>query len=380
MPGEDVTRILKSLGFDCSTPSPGVFEALPPYWRPDVEIPDDIIEDVARIFGYERLPATFPQGALPAVEPRPLEVLRERVRNLAAGLGFQEIITYTLGDADRLRAFTHPEDSSRANPLAVMNPVASQHTYLRTTLRPSLLDTFAANRHHEESALRLFEIGFEYLPIESDLPHERTVFCAALGGAREGRWNRAAVDQLDFFDAKGSAEAILEALGVPGSFAANATFGLLEGHTAAIAIAKKEVGVVGQVHPDTARKFDIDGPVFLLELWLEDIVEALPERPAYESPSRYPAVHQDIALVVDADTAADRVLSIARSHRSGGIRIRADLFDDYRGAGIPKGKKSLALSLSFRADDRTLTDADVAKLQHGLLRRLEREVGATLRS
>jgi phenylalanyl-tRNA synthetase beta chain len=133
------------------------------------------------------------------------------------------------------------------------------------------------------------------------------------------------------------------------------------------------------VHPETARAFDIDEPVFLAELWLEDMVRHLPERPEYAAPSKFPEVRQDLALVVDAATPAGRVLELVRSHRSGGVRIRADVFDEYRGAGVPEGKKSLALRLRFQAGDRTLTDSDVAKIQQGLLVRLGKELGASLR-
>jgi phenylalanyl-tRNA synthetase beta chain len=139
------------------------------------------------------------------------------------------------------------------------------------------------------------------------------------------------------------------------------------------------VGIVGQVHPETAAAFDIDEPVFLLELWVEDVVRLLPERPEYHAPSKFPEVRQDIALIVDLPTPAGRVLEVVRAHRSAGVRIRADVFDEYRGAGVPEGKKSLALHLRFQADDRTLTDADAAKVQQGLLVRLGKEMGATLR-
>ncbi len=379
VPEADVTRILGSLGFECISAGEGALDVTPPFWRPDDLIPDDLIEDVGRIYGYDRLPTTYLRGALPPVEPAPAEALRERARDLAVTLGFQEIITYSLCALPDLEALVDPEDVERREPLAVLNPVAAQHTYLRTSLRPALLRAFAANSRHDNRALRLFEIGVEYLPVEADLPRERPVLCAVLGGNREGRWNRAGEDALDFFDAKGCAEALLDALGVEASFEPASTYGLLEGHTATMAAGNRPIGLVGQVHPDTAATFDIGLPVFLVELWLEEIVSALPERPAYESPSRFPAVRQDVALVIDAGTPAGRVLGIARSHRAGGIRIEAEIFDQYRGPGIPDGKKSLALALSFQADDRTLTDKDVARIQRGLLRRLEGEIGATLR-
>jgi phenylalanyl-tRNA synthetase beta chain len=379
VPVDDVRRILTDLGFVCHFVPPGRYSVQPPDWRPDVEIADDVIEDIGRIYGYDKLPATMLRGMLPEPEPTPLMDLRERARDLAVDAGFQEVITYTLTEMAKIERVVPSSDTVRLAPLAVLNPVASQHTYLRTSLRPSVLDTFAANRRHAETGLRLFEIGFEYLPTEADLPHERTVLCAVLGGPRETRWGRPGPERLDFYDARGAVEAVVDRLGIRVSFAPRAEFGLLEGHTAEVRAGGEAVGIIGQVHPATAAAFDINEPIFLVELWIEDMVRHLPERPEYVAPSRFPEVRQDLALVLDGATPAGRVLDIVRSHRSGGVRIRADVFDEYRGPGVPDGKKSLALRLRFQAEDRTLTDSDVAKIQQGLVVRLGKEIGATLR-
>lgn len=378
IPPDEVRRILTDLGFLCHHLPPNRYSVQPPFWRPDVEIPEDLVEELSRIYGYDRLPATMLRGGLPAPEPRPVEDLRERVRDLVVGLGFQEVITYSLTDRQSLDRVVAPDDARRASPLAVLNPVAARHALLRTSLRASLLETYAANRHHQDTALRLFEVGVEFLPVEADLPHERPVLCALLGGARESRWARPSDERLDFYDAKGAVEALFAALGVAGTFDPAEEYGLLPGHTAAIAADGGQVGVVGQVHPETAAAFDIAEPVFLVELWFEDLVRAIPERPAYAPPPRFPAARRDIALLVDADLPAAKILDLVRSHRAGDVRIAATVFDDYRGAGLPEGKKSLALHLSYQAE-RTLTDDDVAKVEGGLLARLGREFGAVRR-
>ncbi len=379
IPEPRVVEILSALGFGCEHIAPDGFRVQPPYWRPDVEIADDVIEDVARVYGYDKLPATMLRGSLPAVEPRPLETLRERLRDVAVGLGFQEIISYTLTDRARLARVVAPDHSRRAASLAVVNPVSVEHQYLRTSLRASLLEAFAANRGHHEGAMRLFEIGFEYLAAEADLPHERTVVCGVLGGDRETRWPGAGREALDFFDAKGVAEALLGAVGVDAATGPVVAFGLLEGHTAQVLAGKEPVGIVAQVHPETAAQFDVGEPVFLVELWLEDLVRSLPDRPAYTVPSRFPEVRQDVALVVDSDLPAGRVIDLVRAQRQGNVRIAGEIFDDYRGAGVPPGKKSLGLRLRYQSADRTLTDEEVSRIQAGLVRRLEKDLGATLR-
>jgi phenylalanyl-tRNA synthetase beta chain len=379
VPQADVLRILRSLGFSCELVAGEVFRAEAPDWRPDVELPDDLVEEIGRIYGYDKLPTTMLRGSLPEVEPRPLEDLREEVRDLAAALGFEEIITYTLTDRAQLSRVVEPGDAVRGEPLGVVNPVAAQHTFLRTSLRAGVLSTYAANRRHDDGPLRLFEIGFEYLPVEADLPHERTVLCAAIGGPRETRWGRPGGERLDFFDAKGAVQGVLDALGIDAGFAATTGYGLLSGHAAGITTGKTDIGVVAQVHPETAAAFDIAEPVFLVELWIEPMVAALPERPAYFAPSKFPEVRQDIAILVDEATPAGKLLRLARSHRAGSIRVEAEVFDEYRGAGVPAGKKSLALGLRYQASDRTLTDEDVARVQGGLMKRLGSEFGATLR-
>ncbi|MGE0602066.1 MAG: phenylalanine--tRNA ligase subunit beta [Dehalococcoidia bacterium] len=379
VPPGDVERILGDLGFEVSYAEPETFAVKPPDWRPDVEIADDVVEDIGRIYGYDKLPTTMLRGVLPEPEFNPTRDLRERLRDLATSMGFQETISYTLTDLARLRRMVPESDHLRNAPLSVVNPVAAQHMFLRTTLRSGVLETYASNRHNVDGALRLFEVGFEYLPVEADLPHERTVLCAVLGGTRETRWSGGGGDGLDFYDAKGAIEAILNGVGIAAAFAPVEEFGLLAGHTAEIRVGKDRVGVLGQVHPDNAAAFDVSEPVFLFELWVEDLVHYLPERPEYVAPSRFPEVRQDIAILVDANLPAGRVLDIARSHRSGTTRISAELFDDYRGKGVPEGKKSLALRLRFQAMDRTLTDSDVAKVQNGLVVRLSKELGAELR-
>jgi phenylalanyl-tRNA synthetase beta chain len=272
-----------------------------------------------------------------------------------------------------------PSDLKRHEPLAVVNPVASQHNTLRTSLRGGLLQTAAANRRGAEGPLRLFEVGFEYIPTEADLPHERPVLCAILMGPRETRWSRTAGDRLDFFDAKGVVETALRALGAAAEYRPISGFGLLSGHAADVVAGSDRIGLIAQVHPQTAAAFDIGEPVFLLELALEDLVRHLPERPSYSPPSRYPEVRHDIALLLDADVPAARLLQIIRTHRSGSVRIAADVFDEYRGKGVPEGRKSLAVSLRYQAPDRTLTDGDVARIEQGLLARLQKDFGATLR-
>jgi phenylalanyl-tRNA synthetase beta chain len=380
VPRDDVLRILAALGFAVSEPSPGTFAVTPPSWRPDVAMHDDVVEEIGRIHGYDRVPATMLRGMLPPAEVRPVDDLREQVRDALVALGFFEAINYTLVDQRLLDPVVAPGDDLRQRPLAVQNPVASHHRLLRTSLRGSVLHNYAANRAQADGPLRLFEAGVEYIPVEADLPHERPVICAVLGGPRESRWARPSSEALDFFDARGVADAVLAAVRVTATATAAAPFGMLPGHAAELRVESEPIGVVGQVHPATAASLGIDRPVFLVEFWLEPLARVLPERPPYAPPSPYPVARLDLALLVGVDVAAGRVLDLVRNHRARDVRIAGDIFDDYRGRGVPEGKRSLAIQLRLQSSERTLTEDDVARVRDGLLQRLERELGATLRA
>jgi phenylalanyl-tRNA synthetase beta chain len=381
VPDSEVRRILTALGFRCEADtSARTYQVTPPFWRTDVAIADDVIEEIARVHGYDKLPTTSLRGALPEPEADPVRELRHRLADAFVAVGFHEVITYSLTDAEELRRTVAPDDTLRNRPLAVVNPVAAQHTYLRTTLRGSLLRTYARNRPHAQGPLQLFEIGVEFLPRDGDLPDERPVLVAAMGGFRPDRWGHPSDERLDFFDLKGALESVLEGLWSEASFEPAEEHGFLAGHTAAVLVSGQRVGILGQVHPDVAAAFDIGEPVYLLELGLRELAAVLPERPAYQPPPRFPPVRLDLALVVEAGLPAAQLLRAVRSHRSGSVTIEADLFDEYRGPGIPEGKKSLALHLRLQAPDRTLTDAEAKRVVEGLLARLERELGARPRA
>jgi len=379
VPSHEVIRVLSALGFEVEHDRSDMFIVTPPYWRPDVAIPDDVVEDIIRIYGYDNLPDSKLEGPLPEPEHNPVYDLRERLRDAAVAAGANEVINYTLTDLATLANVVAPDDARRSSPLGVVNPVAARHQFLRTSLRASVLQSFAANQRLNEGSLRLFELGFEYLPVEADLPHERAVLCAVVGGEREGRWRRSTGEDLDFFDAKGLVESVLASVGVDFDVRPSVQFGLLEGHTAEILCGSDVVGVVGQFHPATAAAFDIDAAVFLAELWVEDLVAHVPQRPGYVAPERHQDVRIDLSLLIDIGTPAGSVLRMVRGHRANGVRIEADIFDDYRGPGIPSGMRALALGLRLWPSGRTLTEADAARIQDGLLKRLEREFGARLR-
>lgn len=375
---EDVERTLRSLGFDVEHRD-GLYRVDVPYWRTDVTIPDDVVEEIIRILGFDRLPATTIRGRLPEPIPQPQRDLRERVRDLLAAAGMQEIITYSAISEELLRKVLPPEEILLARPLRIVNPVSVEHEILRPTLRASMLDTVRANLRFGRQALRLFETAVVYLPREdrAELPEERETLIGAITGRRHDRWGRPTGEPYDFFDAKGIVEALLEQLRVEATFAPDDRDPLfVPGQAAAVSAGTKRLGVVGGVHPDVLERFDIPQPVYLFEIDLAALLPLAGGVPRVRPVPRYPAVRQDLSIIVDRDVlAAELLAQIRRAKLVGAV----DIIDEYQGGQVPPGKRSLTFSIAYQAPDRTLTAEEAAREQARILEGLRRRFGAELR-
>jgi len=373
LPPEEVARVLASLGFPCRVEGETVWARVP-FWRADIALEDDLVEEVARTVGYERVPTRLLGTPIPYHQPDPARDLKERVRDLFVQAGFQEVITYSLVSRQDLQraGVTGPE------PLRVANPMSPEHEVLRTHLRPSLLRTLARNRRHEKGPIRLVEVARVYLPRLNDLPEEREQACALLAGPRTPLSWQKDETPMDFYDAKGTVEAVLGALGVQARYEPCDAPGLTPGRTARILAGETPLGLVGEVDPEVLEAFDLDeGPVAVVELDLPALLAVLPTGgPRFRPLPRYPGAVRDLALVVDREVSAERVEASLRRHP---LVARAILFDVYEGPPVPPGKRSLAYRVLFQAPDRTLTGEEVDRAAREVLERLEREVGAVLR-
>ena len=373
---DTVERVLGSLGFDTQRRGPDGVEAAIPYWRSDVTIEDDLVEEVVRILGYDSVPVTMLSTPIPYQRPDPRRRLVEAVKDTLAASGIQEVISYPLISSDNLESL---DPVGTAGPwLRIANPMNSEEDCLRPSLRPSLLGTLASNQGHGEGPFRLFEVGRVFLPQPGDLPHEREMVCGVLAGRRwEPSW---LVDgePMGFYDAKGVVEELLRRLGVPAEFEPGQDPFFRPGRCAAVAAEGVVLGVVGDVHPTIAERFDIRAEqVAFFELRMDALLDALPTEGRPFAPlARFPSANRDLALVVPADVPAGRVLDAITRHR---LVDHADLFDIYTGDNVPPGTKSLAFHLAFQAQDRTLTTEEVNRSIEGLMRTLEREVQASLR-
>ncbi len=373
LPTGQVRQVLTSLGFGCRWLPPDRFIVRVPYWRTDVSIADDVIEEVARITGYDQLPTTLLRGELPPHRPQPARELRERLRDILAAAGFQEVITYSLTDLETLAKVLGPEELATNRPLRVANPMSRELEYARTTLRHSLLRSLAANVRSRPGLLALFEIARTYHPREDDLPQEVESLCAVLSGRLPDRWDQPRGEPVGFYDAKSVLEHALAAFRVTAEFQEGVDYAYLPGRTAEVIAGDQRLGLVGQVHPRVAAAFDIEADVVMLELDLDALLPHVAGPIHYQPVPPYPPVEQDLAIIVDEDIPAARALGIVRSFP---LVRAASVFDVYMGSPVPAGKKSLAFSISFQADDHTLTDEEVAHQRQRIVERLRRELGA----
>ena len=269
-----------------------------------------------------------------------------------------------------------------APPLRIANPMSSTHEILRPTLQPGILATLASNQATGPGPFRFFEAGRVFLPRFGDLPQEVEIVAAAMSGQRTaGSWLRGSEGhhEMDFFDAKGIVEWLLDRLEIDATWEPGEHSVYQPGRCAAVKSGDSALGFVGEIHPNISERFDLNpGAVAGFELYLQALLEALPASDRRFDPlPRFPAATRDLALVVPADVPAAHITGLILRNR---LVQRAELFDIYSGENIAPGAKSLAFHVHFQADDRTLTNEEVTRSLDGLLRTLQREVGASLRS
>jgi phenylalanyl-tRNA synthetase beta chain len=292
------------------------------------------------------------------------------------GFGFQEILTYSLLSLERLQNLS-PTLRLKIKPLKVANPMTREQEYLRTNLRAGILTTLSRNQRYQAGGMRLFEIGKVFLPRGEELPEEREVLCAALGGPRAELYWRDDSGSLDFFDAKGIVEALMRELRLEVGFEPSDDESLAQEAGANIISENDKVGIVGLLHPKVTRVFELSGEVYLIEIDLEKLFKTVNSQTIrYQPIQRFPVVSRDIALVVDEGIAYQKIAEMVQSFP---LVTEVTLFDLYRGEQIPRGKKSFALRIVYQSTERTLTDEEIGQTQQQMLDRLHQELGATLR-
>jgi phenylalanyl-tRNA synthetase beta chain len=371
-----VRTALTDLGFGSRWVPPDRYVVRAPYWRTDVTQADDVVEELARVIGYDKLESLSLAGSMPAPLSDPIRDLRERLRDAAVAAGLQEIITYPLTSPETLLKVLPPEALEVHPPMRLENPMNQEQAVMRTSLRASVLETVASNLRRNRGTVAVFEAARAYVTRPDELPLERELLVGAVAGMRQGRWGEPLAEPVDFFDAKGLVEETLQRAAVDVRFVAGEEFSLLRGRTAAVLVGDERAGVLGQVHPQVTSEFEIETPVFLFELDVQVLLGAARGSVRHSPQSRFPAVIQDIALLLDVGVPA---ADVTRGIEGSAMVTAVQLFDVFEGEPLPEGKRSLAYQVHFQSLEKTLTDEDVAQARNRIVRRLQHEFGAELR-
>ena len=370
----------------------GVLAVTPPPFRPDLEREVDLIEEVGRVYGLEHVPETLPVRREAVGSLTKAQRMRRRVREALGGAGLDEVVTYSFISRAALAWLEPGSEDRRAAPVALANPLSAEHGVMRTTLLPGLLGVVRENLAQQNYPLSLFEQGRTYFAAaegagvkgtqgEAPWPvHEvESLGVALCGPTLHEDWTGAG-RETDFYTAKGVVQRVLASLGLDEvTFEHSREPFLHPGKSAEILHAGASLGYVGLVRADIAVRFGIDeAPIYAAELSLEALVGRALEARLFEDLVTYPAASQDLAVVVAGDVPAAQVLELVR--RAGGRLLHsAAIFDVYEGDQVPSGKRSLALRLTMRSPERTLTEKDIGGVREKVLAALERELGATLR-
>ncbi len=331
----------------------------PPSWRHDLAIEEDFVEEVARIHGYEHVPAHAPRSSVPMLLAA--EGIRSRLdlKLACADLGYQEVINYSF-----VSSAWEEDFAGNGAPVRLANPIASTMDVMRTTLVGGLVQAVLANLNRDEARTRLFEIGRCFIaegPSEAEQPERLAAI--TFGGRLPEQWGEA-VRAADFYDAKGDLEAIAGSAGL--EFVAGTHPACHPGRCARVLSGGRDIGIVGELHPRLQQKYDLPGPPVFFEI--ETAVLLSGRAPRFSGISRMPTVRRDLAVLVDETVPAGRILATLRAAAPACVR-EIEVFDQYRGKGIEDGRKSLAFRVVMQDTDRTLTDAEVEEIV-GSIRRL----------
>lgn len=366
--------------------SKGMIKAEAPSWRPDLRIAVDLIEEVARLYGYDQIPATLPRSPAQGGASQPVRRIETAAREVFTGFGFHEAITYSFVSPDWPDRLKLESDDPRRSLLRLRNPLREDQAAMRTSLIPGLLLAAQRNLRRDHASVRLFEVGKVFFDRSAkELPDENLMLGAVLcGEGRPGYWGKGT--PADFYDAKGVVEALLDRLSVQGArFVAEGVSPYLHpGFSACVQWEKGRLGELGCIHPGIAEALELPENLYLVDLDLGEVLRAAgAQTGGFKALPRFPAARRDIAVVVDDHIEAGELVERIRSISDGDFQAalrEIQVFDVYRGEGIPAGKKSIALRLAYRSEERTLRDSEVSAFQDRVLSRLADELGAELRN
>lgn len=369
IPASEMIAILESLEFKCELNSSNEIIAKVPSFRLDMEQEADFVEEIARIYGYDKIPTLELEGNPTIGMKTDKQKFSDTVKDSLVALGSDEILTYSFVSPRGIDKINEPKDSAKHNFVKILNPLGEETSVMRTTLIPNMLDVVATNVSHRVEELSVFELGhiFEAAIVE---PNQLDRLCIGMYG--KGK---------DFFTLKGMVETVFEKIGFAGYEIEpennNTTFH--PGRCAKIVYNNKNIGTLGELHPDVIENYDLGQRVYVAEIDVDSVFANSDETALYKPLPKYPSTSRDIALVVKDNIYVKQIDDIISANGRGLIED-FKLFDVYTGDQIEKGYKSIAYSITYRSKDRTLTDEDVAKVHDKILSELSEKLDANLRS
>ncbi|MFT6276305.1 MAG: phenylalanyl-tRNA synthetase beta chain [Halioglobus sp.] len=370
--GPEVVRILSGLGLGVAATDDGWICSVPS-WRFDIAIEADLLEELARVYGYNRLPVTHIVADLVIPAMPETELSPRYLRRHLSARGYREAITYTFIEPDLQQLF-----NPSITPVELNNPISADMSVMRTSLIPGLVTAVLRNTNRQQPRVRLFETGLRFVPGSDGLEQTPTLAVVATGQRFSENWaNEKAAG--DFFDLKGDLESMLALTRNASNFefSACAREAMHSGQTAAISLAGKEVGYIGALHPSVANKVGLNAPLYVCEINLAVLLDG--QLPEFSEVSKFPEVRRDLAVVVDKNVSAAELMNNVRTV-AGSYLTDLRLFDVYEGKGIDPKRKSLALGLTFRDQSRTLSDDDINATMDQVIDLLEKNYNAELRN
>jgi phenylalanyl-tRNA synthetase beta chain len=381
IPAKKIKGYLKNLELNVREESEEKLIVTPPSFRGDLEREIDLIEEVARLDGYENIPLTLPQGPPSSEEMSRELILEQKAKDLLIQHGYYEVITYSFTTPFSLNGLSLSPDDPRRKGLPILNPLTTDASVLRTSLIPGLIEAARYNLSHKNMTLKLFELKKVFLSGQGErLPKEVKSLTGLATGTDGGNHWTSSVREIDFYDVKGCIEDLIELLQIKGiTFERAETIPYLHpGKSLSILLEGEAIGALGEVHPDSISHYEIPKKTYLFEIDFDRLVKGASEKRKFQPLPKFPAVHRDLSLMVEDHLEAEKVEKAIRFLEQPFID-EVKLFDVYQGDPVPQGKKSISYRIRYQASDRTLTDDEVNQYHEKVISLLKEIFKAELR-
>jgi phenylalanyl-tRNA synthetase beta chain len=379
--GNEMKTILERLEMSVTDVEGGSYHVTPPSFRVDISREIDLTEEIARLYGYDRVPLSLPPITAESEMKNRKEILTNRIRVILNGDGYSEVINYSFSSPESVNILGYTETDRSRRFVRIRNPLTEDMSVMRTGLVYGLLDIMKKNVNVGNFDLKMFEIGKIFIAREDgELPVEEERVSALLTGSRyDDRWHFKDV-HADFYDLKGCMENLFDELGIHGiQYKCDSKRAFLHpGRSCTIVAGENEIGILGEVHPDVTKKIDLNPKAIVFDLDLNMLLKLFSEKKAYRDIPKVPSVSRDVAFIVDTTIEGEKIVSIALENKEE-LLENIGIFDVYVGKGIPEGSKSIAVRFTYRSSSRTLTDSEVSEVHNRIVGSIIDATGAQIR-